>query len=62
MRKLRAGLLTRMPDCWTSCGSSGMRELQLVLHLHLRGVGHRALRERQRDRARSRRQLLSEVM
>ena len=23
-RKLRAGLFTRMPDCWTSCGSSGI--------------------------------------
>ena len=36
--------------------------LQLVLHLHLRGVGHRALRERQRDRPRMPSELASEVM
>ena len=53
MRKLRAGLFTRMPGLLHFLRQQRHGELQLVLHLHLRDVGIGALREGQRDRGRA---------
>ena len=48
-RKFGSTSTTWMPCCCTSCGSSGVGQLQLVLHLHLGDVRVGALLEGERD-------------